>query len=115
MSDPRHIPGCFGAYGQECVCVAPQQAAVIPPDAARDARVARRRAEDARRSGVALDKLLGIGREVYVEGFNAGYADGYEASQLHHNRHYDVPADACRCAGVGYGGKGDCRYHGVTE
>lgn len=36
----------------------PYVPAVIPPDPDRDARVAGRRAEDARRAGRALDRLL---------------------------------------------------------
>lgn len=61
--------------------------------AARDARVAKRRAEDARKAGRALDGILSeYGAAVYRAGYGNGWADGYAASEEHHNRHYDVPS-----------------------
>lgn len=107
MSDPRHIPGCFGAYGQECVCVAPREAAVIPPDPARDARVAARRAEDARKASAALDRLVGDyyrkpAAEVLPKAYDVGWLDGYAAAGLHHNRHYGVAPCVCGCGGAAY-------------
>jgi hypothetical protein len=85
----------------------------IDADAARDARVAARRAEDARRAGLALDRLLTDGRkrwwdESYREGFISGFAEGYAASGLHHNRHYGVPV--CACADPE--GQSGCPVHG---
>jgi hypothetical protein len=63
----------------------------IAPDPARDARVAARRADDARRAGRALDRLSNP--RVHVgEAYNLGWQDGYAASELHHNRHYGAPA-----------------------
>lgn len=76
--------------------------APIPADPERDARVAARRAADARKAGAALDRLLAetwpdrtTGRAYFVkgyrEGFQDGWSDGYAASELQHNRHYGVP------------------------
>lgn len=62
----------------------------IAPDAARDARVAARRAEDARRAGAALTALLGDVQQEAGRLYIAAWEIGYAASQLHHNRHYGV-------------------------
>lgn len=81
--------------------------APIPADPERDARVAARRAADARKAGAAFDRLLAetwtdrtTGRAYFVkwyrEGFRDGWSDGYAASELQHNRAYGVPA--CTCA-----------------
>lgn len=70
--------------------------AVIPPDPARDARVAARRAEDARRAGAGLDRLLAEREPTdTADAYNMGWREGYLACELHHNRHYDVAA--CHC------------------
>jgi hypothetical protein len=70
----------------------------IAPDPARDARVAARRAADARKAGIALDHLLGCEgstgpggmREQHAAAFVELLADAI-ASRLQHNRHYGVP------------------------
>lgn len=71
----------------------------IAPDPERDKRVAARRAADAARAGVALDRLLAWRGPAAV--YDKGFADGYAASELHHNGHYGVPdseADqGCSC------------------
>lgn len=88
--------------------------APIPADPERDARVAARRAADARKAGAAFDRLLAetwtdrtTGRAYFVkwyrEGFRDGWSDGYAASELQHNRHYGVPGQdqrtrSIRCA-----------------
>jgi hypothetical protein len=105
MSEP-HLLGCGcgcdadgftdGSRAGSPMEAAEYVPAVIPPDRARDARVAARRAEDARRAGAALDQMFGpagAGRA-----YNLGWSDGYAASQLHHNRHYGVPAERRCCA-----------------
>jgi hypothetical protein len=72
--------------GQDCP-------APIPPDAARDARVAARRAEDARKASVALDRLLAEGTDnprFNDSLYRAGWVAGYAASEVHHNGHYGV-------------------------
>lgn len=80
--------------GQDCPVV-------IPPDDARDARVAERRRADARKAAIALDRLLAdtwtdrtTGRAYfekgYSEGFHDGWSDGYAASEEHHKSHYGV-------------------------
>ena len=76
--------------------IPPYVPAVIPPDPARDARVAARRAADALKAGAALDRLLVPGPEagMYAAGYLSGWDDGYAASDLHHNRHYGVPGVA---------------------
>jgi hypothetical protein len=54
------------------------------PDPDRDARVARRRASDARRAGQALDALLADRAEgpvILPEAYRIGWADGYAAAQ----------------------------------
>lgn len=87
----------------------PYVPAVIPPDPARDARVAARRAADAARAGRALDAMAptpvrAVGaawQDGYREGFDKGWSDGYAASDLHHNRHYGVPDDACSHGAAG--------------
>jgi hypothetical protein len=84
-------PGCANGYhGRPCLyAITP-----IPPDPDRDARVAARRAEDARRAGRALDGLLSdSGKVLWGGGYDQGWRDGYRASQVHHNRHYAVPDD----------------------
>ena len=62
----------------------------IAPDAARDARVAARRAADARRAGAALDRLLAgppcAGRACTCCNTLSGIEDA-----LQHNRAYGVP------------------------
>lgn len=72
----------------------------VAPDPERDKRVAARRAEDARRAGAALDRLLAEHGEQLQDGYYyEGWRDGYEASLLHHNGHYDVsPPDRCDIA-----------------
>jgi hypothetical protein len=64
----------------------------IPPNTERDKRVAARRAADAARAGAALDRLLAERPSPLrdQELYSTGYWDGYAASQLHHNGHYDV-------------------------
>jgi hypothetical protein len=71
------------------------------PDPERDARVAKRRAEDARRAGRALDALLQGSDDQHDlrNAYNAGWRDGYEASETHHNRDYGV----CPCRECGPG------------
>lgn len=70
----------------------------IGPDPERDARVAARRAADARKAGVALDHLLRHPSSGYGTEFVKLLGD-YVVSRLHHNCHYDVPgpASACDC------------------
>jgi hypothetical protein len=62
----------------------------VPPDPARDARVAARRAEDSRRASHALDRLLAAATREGARLYDTGWQDGYAASELHHNRHYAV-------------------------
>jgi hypothetical protein len=70
----------------------PRTAVPIKPDAARDARVAARRAADARKAGAALDRLIASHGEQLQDGYYyEGWRDGYEASEAHHNGHYGVP------------------------
>lgn len=64
---------------------------VVPaPDPARDARVAVRRAEDARKAGVALVDLMRQRSWMDAASYKEGWHDGYAASELHHNGPYDV-------------------------
>lgn len=119
----RHVPTYRGADGlgygrcQEdgelWPCAVARTPARPAPDPERDKRVAQRRAEDARRAGAALDRLLAVGamapeigeafRKGYGEGYHDGWSDGYAALEEHHNRHYGVflptggkmPADCC--------------------
>lgn len=73
----------------------------IAPDAARDVRVAARRAADARKAGGALDRLLL--RDVATRAYDRGFEEGYAASELQHNRAYvppDVATDGLHLAGV---------------
>lgn len=80
---------------------APYVPAVVPPDPARDARVAARRADDARRAGAALDRLLSGhgGRDVIlVDAYYLGWDAGYAASEEHHNCHYGVSGHGPACA-----------------
>lgn len=63
------------------------------PDPARDARVAARRAADARKAGAALDRLLADPHVDVPYAYHAGYYDGYLAAGLHHNRAYGVVPD----------------------
>lgn len=86
---------------------APYVPAAVPPDPARDARVAARRAAEARRAGAALDRLFQgwCGRaDVPADPASAAAAADFVealadavASRLHHNRHYGVPdaGDPC--------------------
>ena len=68
----------------------------VAPDPERDKRVAFRRAEDARRAGLALDRLLGE-----CDGLGCRCCNNLERlarlaqSELHHNGHYGVPACTC--------------------
>jgi hypothetical protein len=62
----------------------------ISQDAARDARVAARRAADARKAGAAIDRLFVQAR---TETYYHGWSDGYAASEVHHNGHYGVATD----------------------
>lgn len=57
------------------------------PDAARDARVAARRAADAARYGRALDRIFD---QRAMHDYASGWQDGYSASEEHHNGHYGV-------------------------
>jgi hypothetical protein len=87
-------PGCANGYhGPPC----PYAVTPIPPDAARDARVAARRAVDAARAGRALDRLLSEVVELNpFQAFHAGWQARNAECELHHNRHYAVP-DRCQC------------------
>lgn len=72
---------------------------VVPaPDPARDARVAARRAEDARKAGVALVDLMRQKQWIGAASYKEGWYDGYAASELHHNGHYG--ASACPTCGA---------------
>lgn len=66
----------------------------VPADPARDARVAARRAADARKAGIALDHLLRNPSSVYGTVFVELLGD-YMESRIHHNCHYDVPSEIC--------------------
>lgn len=65
----------------------------IAPDPARDARVAARRAADARKAGRALDALLGLSSERMTQAYYMGWNDGHAAQGLQHNRAYGVVPD----------------------
>lgn len=67
--------------GERTYLCGPDCPAVIPPDAARDARVAARRADDARRAGLALDRLLAGQRGALEDAYRLGYADGYRVAR----------------------------------
>jgi hypothetical protein len=89
----------------------------IAPDAARDARVAKRRAEDARKAGAALDRLLNrwwfpdgpddTPHTVLSDEFVEKVGD-YVLSRIHHNGHYGVPTEAD-------GGPQGCLDHLVNQ
>lgn len=106
-------PGCANGYhGRPC----PYAVTPIGPDAARDARVAARRADDARRAGRALDRYMvaweeGIGGGPHLPIMDRGEAfveavGDYVLSRLHHNRHYAVPPCPGRAGGPCY--RSDC-------
>lgn len=84
--------------------VTPYVPVAVPADPARDARVAARRAADARRAGRALDRLLSgtvppVLREEAAAAFVEEVGD-YVLSQLQHNRSYARSGPAV----VGYNG-----------
>lgn len=85
----------------------------IAPDPERDARVAKRRAEDARKAGLELDRRLANPRTLMGVSYNLGWDDGYAASQEHHNRHYGVSCRVCGAPDVPAGQP--CPYHEVAE
>jgi hypothetical protein len=67
----------------------------VPPDAARDARVAARRAADATKAGRALDRLLDAREDGKSQAWQMDARDrfieevgDYVLSRLQHNRHY---------------------------
>jgi hypothetical protein len=72
----------IGRFGMCFTAAAPRPVVRPAPDPARDARVAARRADDARRAGRALDALLGIdGAQMALNAYNSGWNAGYEAAQ----------------------------------
>lgn len=102
MSEPgpgrvtRHLASCAQDHDLSTGCPLPVPVP-IAPDAARDARVAARRAADARKAGAALDRLLAgraWGRVILPQAYDLGWQDGYATAlrdaELQHNRHSDV-------------------------
>lgn len=76
---------------------------VVPPDSARDARVAARRAADARRAGRALDQLLterfGPAEPSWAgAALDALLSERYGRSLTAHNGHYGVVERDCDLA-----------------
>lgn len=74
-------PHPLGSRAEDCPECDPVS---IRPDAERDARVAARRAADARKAGRALDRLTRAAASELSEMYGAGWRDGYAASEDHY-------------------------------
>lgn len=82
LRDGNRVPWCAQCQGSVVIAAGLAEIVIPPADPDRDARVAARRAADARRAGQALDRILSeAGSAVYRAGYSNGWEDGYRASQ----------------------------------